>query len=277
MLGLINQSLGRLSRAEKRVAEWVLAHPRQATESTVAAVAKACGTSEPTVIRFCRRMGLSGFRELAIRLTEGLSRPDSLIHRDVRAGDSTSDATVKTVEAAIQALIGLRSQLSTMPFERVVSRMIASRQIVFAGLGASGHVAGDASHKFFRLGIPCSALLEPPSIRQFAAIATERDVLIVISKNGDSAELCDAAARARGNGAFVVAITDPVSELARMASATFGCDAREDTNIYTPRTSRIEHLALLDALHVAVALAMGDTAAENLRRSKDALAQTVLP
>ena len=72
MLGVIEQSLGRLSRAEKQVAEWILAHPRQATESTVAEVAQACATSEPTVIRFCRRMGLSGFREFTIRLTLSL-------------------------------------------------------------------------------------------------------------------------------------------------------------------------------------------------------------
>lgn len=273
MLGRIHQSLGRLSRAEKRVAEWVLAHPRQAIDSTVAEVAQACATSEPSVIRFCRRMGLSGFRELTIRLTEALSRPDSLVHRDVSAQDSTSDATVKVVEAAIQSLIDLRAALSVMPFDAVVTRMTQARQFVFAGLGASGHVAGDACHKFFRLGTPCSALLEPPSIRQFAAIADERDVLFLVSKNGNSTDLCDAAREARNNGALVVAITDPESPLAGAATTTFACDAKEDTNIYTPRSSRLVHLALLDALHVATALALGEAAAQNLRRSKDALAQ----
>ena len=271
MLGQINHSLGRLSRAEKRVAEWVLAHPRQATESTVAEVARACATSEPSVIRFCRRMGLSGFRELTLRLTEALSLPGSLLHRDVSAADSTSDATVKVVEAAIKSLVDLRAQLSTMPFEKVAQRMARSRQFVFAGLGASGHVASDACHKFFRLGTPTSALTEPPSIRQFAAIADDRDVLVLISKNGDSAELRNAAVEARDNGTLVVAITDPESALASAASMTFACDAGEDTNIYTPRSSRLVHLAVLDALHVATALALGETAAENLSRSKDAL------
>jgi RpiR family carbohydrate utilization transcriptional regulator len=273
MLRRINQSLGRLSRSEKRVAEWVLAHPKQATESTVAEVARACSTSEPSVIRFCRRVGLSGFRELTIRLAGALSQPDSLVHRDVDAQDSTSDATVKVVEAAIQSLVDLRAELSGMPFDAVVGRMTRARQFVFAGLGASGHVASDACHKFFRLGTPCSALVEPPSIRQFAAIADERDVLFMVSKNGDSEDLCEAAREARHNGALVVAITDPDSPLADAASETFACDAKEDTNIYTPRSSRLVHLALLDALHVATALALGDAAAENLRRSKDALAQ----
>lgn len=271
MLSQINQSLGRLSRAEKQVAEWVLAHPRQATESTVAGVAEACATSEPTVIRFCRRMGLSGFREFTIRLTEALSTPDSLVHRDVGVGDSTSDATAKVVEAAIKSLVDLRSQLSTMPFDEVVSRMVDARQFVFAGLGASGHVASDANHKFFRLGVPCNSLTEPPSIRQFAAIAGERDVFFLISKNGNDPGLCESALEARGNGALVVAITDPGSALARAASSTFSCDAQEDTNIYTPRSSRLVHLAVLDALHVATALKLGEFAAVNLRKSKDAL------
>ena len=48
MLGQINHSLKRLSRAEKRVAEWVLAHPREVAEATVADVARAAGTSQPT-------------------------------------------------------------------------------------------------------------------------------------------------------------------------------------------------------------------------------------
>lgn len=271
MLSLINQSLPRLSRAEKRVAEWVLAHPRQAAESTVAEVARACATSEPSVIRCCRRLGLSGFRELTIRLTESLSRPGSLVHRDVSPGDSIPDAIVKVVDAAIESLVDLRAQLSTMPFDAVVARMVEARQFVFAGLGASGHVASDASHKFFRLGVPCSALVDTPSIQQFAAIAGPHDVLFVISKNGNAQPVCDAASKAHNNGAFVVAITDPDSRLAQSASTTFACDAHEDTNIYTPRSSRLVHLALLDALHVSTALALGDTAADNLERSKDAL------
>ena len=96
-------------------------------------------------------------------------------------------------------------------------------------------------------------------------------MLFVISKNGSAKTVCDAAAKAHDNGAFVVAITDPDSRLARAASTTFACDAQEDTNIYTPRSSRLVHLALLDALHVSTALALGDAAADNLERSKDAL------
>ncbi len=271
MLDQITQSLGRLSRAEKQVAEWVLAHPRQATESTVAKVARECATSEPSVIRFCRRMGLSGFRELTIRLTEALSRPESFVHHDVSVDDATSDATAKVIDSTIQSLLDLRTQLSTMPFDEVVACMADARQIVFAGLGASGHVASDASQKLFRLGTPCSALTDTPTIRQFASIARRDDVLVIISKTGNSDDLCQSAIAASNNGATVVAVTERNSQLARSARHVFACDAYEDTNIYTPMSSRLVHLSILDALQVALALAIGETAAANLRRSKDAL------
>lgn len=266
--------MGRLSPAEKRVAEWVLAHPRQAVESTVASVASQCGTSEPTVIRFCRRVGLSGFREFTIRLTEALSRPDSYVHRDVTASDTTPDAVTKVVDSSIRSLMDLRAQLSAMPIDQAIASMREARQIVFVGLGASGQVASDARHKYFRLGIPCSALTDLPTIQQFAAIARRDDVIVAISKTGRWPDLCSFLARARDNGATVVAITERRSDLAESSSIVFGCHSYEDTNIYTPMNSRLIHLALLDALHVALALAMGERAAENLRRSKEALNQS---
>ena len=199
---MLDHALARLSRSERKVAEWVLAHPRETTKSTVAAVALAAQTSEPTVIRFCRSMGLRGFRDFTLRLAESLSRPESLVHRDVSNADTTNDATVKVLDAGIRALVELRSVLAEMPFEPVVRQMVHARQFVFAGLGASGHVAADATHKFFRLGIPCSAITESPSIRQFAAIAGSGDVLFLISKTGHTEVICEAARVARENGAL---------------------------------------------------------------------------
>jgi RpiR family carbohydrate utilization transcriptional regulator len=272
MLSQIERQTEQLSRAEQRVARWVLAHPKQAANATLAAVATACGTSEPTVIRFCRSVGVSGFREFARRLTEALSRPASTIHRDVSANDTASDATTKVLDASIRSLIDIRSQLSSMPFDTAVGAMRGARQIAFAGLGASGHVASDACQKFFRLGLPCAALTDTPTILQFAAIVGRGDVLVLASQMGQSPELARAAGIARDNGATVMAVTDPDSVLAAAVEVLFACPAQPDANVYTPMSSRLAHLAVLDALQVALAIALGDLAVDKLRRCKDALA-----
>jgi RpiR family carbohydrate utilization transcriptional regulator len=263
MLRRIEQQISDLSRAEQRVARWVLDHPKQAARATLAEVARQCGTSEPTVIRFCRHVGLDGFRDFTIRLTETLSRPVSTVHTNVSSEDTVSDAVTKVLDASIRSLIDMRSQLSSMPIEDAVAAMMPARQLAFAGLGASGHVANDACHKFFRLGIPCTALTDPPSILQFAAIAETNDVLVITSHTGHWPELVRASKIARNRGATVIVLTDPNSQLAAACSIMFGCQALEDSSVYTPMSSRLAHLALLDALQVALALAMGSTAVEN--------------
>ena len=273
MLARIQRQTESLSRAERRVADWVLAHPRQAADATLAEVARSCGASEPTVIRFCRRVGLSGFRELTIRLAEALSRPERYVHRDVNADDATADAVSKVLDAAISSLLDMRAQLSSMPVDEAAAVLLDARQISFIGLGASGHVAVDACHKFFRLGTPCSAHTDTPSILQAAAITGPGDVLVIVSHLGGWPELDRAAASARENGAMVIALTNPASRLARLATLVFGWDPHEDTSVYTPMSSRLAQLALLDALYVAFALSLGDAAAAKLRRSKDALRQ----
>lgn len=271
MLSDIEQRLPTLSRAEQRVARWVLQHPRQAANSKLAAVAQACDTSEPTVIRFCRHLGLDGFRQFTIRLTEALSRPAVFVHRDVSKDDTASDAVAKVMDASIRALIDVRARATAMPYERCVDAILACKQLVFAGLGASGHVASDAHHKFFRLGIPCSAITDTPTILQFASIATDKDVLIMVSQSGQLDELELSAINARKGGATVIAITEPTSRLSHAAELLFACHMPEDANVYTPQSSRLAHLAILDALQVSLALALGDGAIDKLRRSKQAI------
>ena len=275
MLTTITNALPDLARSEQRVGRWILQHPKEAANITLARLADECETSEPTVVRFCRRVGLGGFRELAIRLTEALSSPAAYVHRNVSADDSIADAVIKVMDASIQSLVEMRAQLSSMPINEAVGAMQDARQIAFAGLGASGHVARDACHKFFRLGIPCTALHDTTMILQFAAIADARDVLVLLSHSGRWQEFGRAAKIARERGATVIAVTSPDSVFAGEASLLFPCRVVEDTNIFTPMSSRLALLALLDAIQVALALAQGEVAGDNLRRSKDALYSTL--
>ncbi|MDJ0760154.1 MAG: SIS domain-containing protein [Woeseiaceae bacterium] len=271
MLQLIENRLGNLSPAESLVARWILAHPRDAANSTLAAVAAACEVSEPTVIRFCRHLGLGGFRDLTLRLTESLSQPSSFVHRDVSRDDSIQDAAAKVMDSAIRTLVSQRSLIRNVDIGGAARILGQARQIIFAGIGGSGHVSDDAQHKFFRLGIPCSALSDPPSIQQFGAIAENGDVLVLTSNSGQWPELIAAASMSRQRGAAVIALTDPTSELASAADILIPCGSQDETSVYTPRNSRLAQLAILDVLQVATALELGDAAANRLRRTKLAL------
>lgn len=271
MLDLVESRLPHLSQAESAVARWVLANPRRAANSTLAAVAKACGTSEPTVIRFCRHLGLGGFRDLTLRLTESLSQPSTFVHRDVNRDDSAQDAAAKVMDSAVQNLINQRLLLRSVELDRAAALLAKARQIVFAGIGGSGLVAEDAQHKFFRLGIPCVALSDAPSFLQVAAIADPGDVFVVTSNSGQWPTLLDAAESAQHRGAAVIALTAPNSKLGKLADILVPCSSQDETGVYTPMNSRLAQLAVLDVLQVTTALVLGDTAYNRLRLTKLAL------
>lgn len=271
MLDTIERATSTLSRAEQRVAEWILAHPRQTIEGSVRDVAAAAGTSEPSVIRFCRSVGLSGFRELKIRLTESLTQPHTYLHRHVTPDDSIGDAVSKVMDSSIQALIEVRRQVHALPLEEAVTMMANARQLIFVGLGASASVACDARHKFFRLGLPCATAVDAPTIVQSAAIADPRDVFVVVSHSGNWPDLQHAIALAMQRRAQVIAITSVGSPLAQSDALVLACPAAEDTSHFTPMSSRLAHLALLDALQVALTLRLGQSGLATLKTSKDAL------
>jgi len=195
-LDAIDRRRDAMSRSEALVAERVLTNPREVANATIFEVARAAGVSEPTVIRFCRSVGVSGFREFKSRLVAALSRPDTHLHEDVHAGDSTPDAVGKVLDSAIRALLDVRAATPSMPFDAAVAAMQHARQLVFAGLGASGYVARDAGHKFFRLGIPCTTALDVQTIVQGAAIARPGDVYIATSHTGGWPEMVRASSPA---------------------------------------------------------------------------------
>ena len=271
MLERLAQQLDDLSPAERRVAEWILAHPREALASNLAALARQAGTSEPTVVRLSRRAGAEGFSDFKLRLAEALSRPSTYLHRDVVPGDELGDGVMKVMDRSVQTLLALRERIAAQPFDNAVPLLAEARQWVFCGLGASGSVAQDACHKFFRLGTPSTSWTDTPSILQAAALATEGDVLLMISHTGRWPRLAAAQAGAMERGAVVLAFTQPASPMAEAATLCFPCEVDEDTSVYTPMSSRLAQLALLDALQVAVALSLGEQAGLRLMASKRAL------
>jgi len=271
MLTRIEQNRHSLSAAERRVADWVLANPQRVVALPLARIAAAAGVSEPTVVRFCRSVGSKGFSDFKVRVAQDLASNVGLLHADVRDGDDATDILAKVMGSSIRELSSVQRNLDISCIERAVAVLAAANCIDFYGVGASGIVVEDAQNKFFRLGTPCTVYRDAPTLLQAAAIANEGHAVIAVSKTGDSLPVVEACLRAGRNGARVIAVTSPMSALAAAADVPVLLDVREDTNVYTPMSSRLAQLAVLDVIQVAFAMQLGGPGAETLRRAKAAL------
>jgi len=271
MLARIQQNLQSLSTAERRVADWVLRNPHRVVALPLARIAAATGVSEPTVVRFCRSVGSKGFSDFKVRVAQALASGDTPVHADVRPGDDANDILAKVMGFSIRELSALRRSLDAARIEEAVAALVRAQRIDFYGVGASGFVVADAQNKFFRLGVPCTAYSDAPTMQQAAAVTDDRAAVVAVSKTGASTPGIQACRRAAANGARVIAITSPLSPLATAAHTAILLDVREDTGVYTPMSSRLAQLAVLDVIQVALALALGARGIDMLQRSKEAL------
>lgn len=263
MLDRIKASLPSLAPAEQRVAQLVLADPRSFASQPVSELARRAHVSKPTVVRFCRSMGYDGLSDFKLKLAGTVSEGVPFIHRSVDADDKVSDVLVKVIDNTVAAFLKYRNDASTHSIEKVVDALVATYgkrgRIEFFGAGNSGIVAQDAQHKFFRLGINAIAYSDGHMQVMSASLLGPGDCLIIVSNSGRTRDLMDAADIARKHGATVITITASGSPLATAGHIHLAADHPEGYDRYSPMTSRLLHLMIIDVLATCLALRIGGT------------------
>lgn len=271
LIARIDSASRNLPPSEARVAQAVLADPGLAVTLSIAAIAKAADVSEPTVARFCKSLGFSGFREFKLALAYSIAGGVPFVHGDVAPDDGVPDIADKVLNRAISSFSILRDQLDAGRIEEAIVLIAGARRLDFFGQGNSGIVALDAQHKFFRLGFATSAYSDPHIHSMAAALLGAEDVVVAISAGGRTLDLIRSVEIARDAGAKVIAITVGGSPLARASDLTITTDLFEDQDIYSPMISRLSHLALIDVLAVGTAIRLGPEVARGLEKAKAAV------
>ncbi len=261
MLDRIKASLPSLAPAEQRVAKLVLLDPRTFASLPVTELALRAHVSKPTVVRFCRSMGYDGLSDFKLKLAGTVSEGVPFIHRSVDVDDKTSDVLVKVIDNTVAAFLKYRNDASSHAIEKVVDALVATYRhkgrIEFYGAGNSGIVAQDAQHKFFRLGINAIAYSDGHMQVMSASLLGPGDCVVIVSNSGRTRDLMDAADIARKHGATVITITTSGTPLAQAGHIHLSADHPEGYDRYSPMTSRLMHLMVIDVVATCLALRIG--------------------
>ena len=260
-----------LRPAEQRVGEAVLADPAAISESSITAVARQCMTSETTVLRFCRAIGLGGYPELRIALARAAQREETdqnarpPVNGTIGENDSVADVVAKISYADSRAVEETGAALDVAALTAAIEAVRAAGRIDVYGIGASGLVAHDLHQKLHRLGLISFSWADPHLALTSAAVLEVGDVAIGISHTGTTIDTIDALRVARQHGATTIAVTNfaksPITEEADLVLTTA---ARETTFRSGAMASRIAQLALIDCLFTGVAQRSYDHAIDTL-------------
>jgi len=277
LLQRIVQQQEQLNRSERKVAQVIMADPKSAMRMSIAALAELAHVSEPTVNRMCRSFGLKGYPDFKLELAQSMARGTPYVSQNVDQNDSAEQYIDKIFTSTMASLDAAREQVDSKAVERAVDYLSQAQQIIFCGMGASGAVAQDALHKFFRFNVPVVAHNDSLMMRMMASACKRGDVLVLLSFTGRTTEMVEVARIGRAAGAVIIAITAADSPLAAEASLVLKVQAPEDTDVYMPMQSRLVQLTLIDVLATGVILRRGEDFHGHLKAIKQSLAGTRLP
>ena len=224
-----------LAPAEQRVARRVLDDPAAVAASTISALAADCDTSETTVVRFCRALGISGYPALRMALATELGRAErdgrvDSVSGDIGPGDDLDEVVQKIAFADARAVEETAQQLDVDALHRVIEAIVGARRVDIYGVQASAFVAQDFQQKLFRIGRVAYAWADLHLALTSAALLDKRDVAFGISHTGTTIDTIEAFTEAGRRGALTVALTNfPQSPIARVADLVLTTAARETT------------------------------------------------
>lgn len=255
-----------LSKSETKVASYVLDNAHEVIKMRIADLARGSQVSEPTVIRFCRAIGFDGFQSFKLNLAQHLGRGGVYSQFAVDDSDTIEDLRNKVFDTTIGTLLTVRDELDPIALERTINAITRANRVEFYGFGASGSVAADAQHKFFRLQMSSAAYTDP-HIQHMSAISLGRDdVVVAISQSGQTTALLQSVRLAREAGATVIGLAPRDTALSQECTIPIYVNREEDHETFAPVSSRIAHLVVIDVIATGVALKRKPVLKDHLRK-----------
>jgi len=168
----IQETYPGMTRAQKKIARFVLRHPVEVLTMSLDGLASRTDTSRASVLRFCGKLAFDGFRELRQKMAEETVRPqdDSMLSWCM----ATSEQCVRDTFAA----------LDRQQFKKAVNRCAGARRLVWYGIAESGFLAEIGNHKCMHLGIDAVCSREENHFLDLMSGLSSDDAVVIISQSG---------------------------------------------------------------------------------------------
>ncbi|WP_433492157.1 MurR/RpiR family transcriptional regulator [Nocardia grenadensis] len=202
-----------LSKAHRRLAEYILDPQNAAGLLTAAELARAVGTSEATVVRFAKSLGYSGYPELRRLLQASLRSEVTTVSRFASTLDSApSDSMLSAyLTQDVEALLQTGGIIDDEQFDAAVTLLVNARRVHVVG-----HLMAFPSAHLLRSGLSMIGIdafvLGGAGTDSVIDLhnCDERDVLVSISLRRYNQSTLRAIELASEVGMSSIAITDDI-------------------------------------------------------------------
>ncbi|GAB5448105.1 MurR/RpiR family transcriptional regulator [Gymnodinialimonas sp.] len=275
ILTLMQAQRDTLSAGERQIADTILGDPDSMARLSSSDLARAAGRSQSSVVKFCQKLGFSGYKDLRLEITRAAATrtaPLDAVHSTIDVGDDATMTAQKLLTSKIHALQETLSINPPAQLDAARDALNGAARVHLSGVGASSLVARDFAYKLQKLGVP--VLFDADSHIQMAhaATLTPADVLVSLSQSGTSLETLRIAEAAVARATPLITITglhpNPLADLANNALRTVTDEEHVRSSAITSRDAQ---LMLLDLLFLRL-VQIRDGAVERIGSVAEAVA-----
>lgn len=273
ILEVIRAQYASLSRAQKKIADYILNRPEDACFASLKELTEAVGVTEVTMMNFARHIGIDGFsglkRELQDHIRQRLS-PNQKIARAVETVRRRKNSLYS--EFLENELAGVSSTYAGVPEEQLhhaAALVRRVRRIYLLGYDVSMPVVHFLRLRLHYLGFNAVQLdlADKGQLLLSLSQADESSAVILVSFPSHAPEMERIGEYLHGRKVPFVAIVDqPSAPAARHAELTLSCTTA-DPLFYNTITAAV---SLVNVLCACVAMENGDYLRETRRGVEDA-------
>ncbi|WP_127850093.1 MurR/RpiR family transcriptional regulator [Lacticaseibacillus hulanensis] len=197
---LIHNHYDELTRAERKVADFALNQGKQIIYATISDVKSATHVGDATIIRFCQKLGFTGFSDFKIEI----AKEDYTEQEATRPADDF-DNIASQLSSVIMNTAKLidRDKLTA-----AIAKMSGATHIYLFGVGGSGQSAISFASILLRVGLQATAVSDPHFAAQQASLLQPGDLVIGFSLSGRTQDTYDSLKIAKDNGATIITVTN---------------------------------------------------------------------
>lgn len=273
ILFTIQHQLDKLSKTERKLAEWILNHSEEVIHMSAKTLSEAAQTSPATVVRLCYSLGLEGFTDLKLRLSANLPEIKAGLYSDIVPDENIESIKQKIKLKVTDAIEKNGEVLENNAIEQVLDLLEKTDIFYTYGIGASGTVADDFAQKFLRIG---RKVIYSQDAHLLTTIIVTNDTpafLFLISNSGEKKDVCKLAALAKHYQVPVVSMTSKgQSSLAKLSDIVLHIEDGGEAPLRSSATnSLLVQLYTVDVLFSAYASKHYEKTMFQLEKTKNAV------
>ena len=254
ILAKIRAQLPQLQGEEKLLAEYILLNYEHVPKLSLVQLAEEAAIHPSAVVRFCDDVGCEGFHALHTALAEIDSVAASVFFEQIHGFD-LEHITQSVFDDVKRMLDETLSSLDMTEMQRAVDAILVADDIVIVGMGTSGSTAQEFVYRLQWIGVDCKLHIDPHRQLMAVSLLGQNDLVVAISHSGRTRNVVNALKLAKERGAKTLCITDfPHSPLTEYADICLCAVHVENSLGVEMVATRAAHLAIVDAIMVAVAL-----------------------